>query len=250
MRTAPRAGALSALALVRLTLPPAVQAGPADELVTPIVEEGEREVDFKAGTARLRDGTRDSQSVLGLGFGVTRWWFTEVYMLGRKLSGESWKTEASEWENRFQLTETGRYPVDFGLLLEIERPRTRSEGYEIRWGPLLQADLTTKLQANLNLLFEKHVRAEQGGKAELGYQWGLKYRYRPELEFGLMGLGDVGPWNDWEPHSEQPHSAGPIVFGRFKVGQRQTIKYNAALLGGLSDGAPRTTFRMQVEYEF
>ena len=50
-------------------------------------------------------------------------------------------------------------------LLEIERPKDRSEGYEVRWGPLLQSDLTPTVQVNLNLLFEKHVRATAAGPA-------------------------------------------------------------------------------------
>ena len=66
--------------------------------------------------------------------------------------GASTGFDAWEWENKFQFTETGKYPVDIGLLLEIERPKDRSEGYEYRWGPLLQADITQSLQANLNLL--------------------------------------------------------------------------------------------------
>jgi hypothetical protein len=165
-------------------------------------------------------------------------------------AGERHGFDAWEWENKFQLTETGKYPVDLGLLLEIERPKDRSEGYEVRWGPLLQADLGSSVQANLNLLFEKHVRASNAGPAELGYQWQLKYRWRPAFEFGLQGFGDVGPWRDWEPHADQPHGAGPAIFGRIKAGDHQTIRYNAALLFGMTDGAPRNTFRMQAEYEF
>jgi hypothetical protein len=43
---------------------------------------------------------------------------------------------------------------------------------------------------------------------------------------------------------------GPAVFGKLDVGQKQAIKYNAAMLFGVSDTAPDHTFRMQVEYEF
>lgn len=250
MHTAVRAGALAALALSALSVTPVAVAGPSDYVVTPIVEEGERELDFKAGTAKLRDGTRESKYSLGLGLGVNRWWFTEVYAIWHKEPGQSHSFDAWEWENKFQLTETGKYPVDVGLLFEIERPKDRSEGYEYRWGPLLQADLTPSLQANFNLLFEKHVRSSEGGKAELGYQWQLKHRWRPAFEFGLQGFGEMGPWNHWAPKSEQSHTAGPAVFGRVKVGERQAIKYNAGLLFGLNDAAPRNTLRLQAEYEF
>ena len=65
MRTAIRAGALVALALSSLTLTSLAFAGPSDYVVTPVVEEGEREIDFKAGTARSRDGSRESAYSLG-----------------------------------------------------------------------------------------------------------------------------------------------------------------------------------------
>jgi hypothetical protein len=250
MRTAIRAGALAAFVLPILIASPRALAGPSDYVVTPIVEEGEREIDFKAGSARLRELGRDSKNSLGFGLGVNRWWFTEVYAIWHKPPGERHGFDAWEWENKFQLTETGKYPVDVGLLLEIERPKDRSEGYEYRWGPLLQTDITSKLQANLNLLLEKHIRGSEGGKAELGYQWQLKYRWRPSFEFGAQGFGDVGPWNDWEPRSEQPHVAGPALFGRIKAGDHQVIKYNAGLLLGLTHGSPRNTLRLQAEYEF
>jgi hypothetical protein len=242
------AGALAALAL--FTLPRSATAGPSDYVITPIVEEGEREIDFKAGTARSRDGTRQSKESIGLGWGVNSRWFTEVYALWKQETGSVHGFDAWEWENKFQLTETGQYPVDIGFLLEIERPKDRSEGYELRWGPLLQAEFGSQVQANLNLLLEKHVRSSEGGKAELGYQWQLKYRWQPALEFGLQGFGDVGPWDHWEPAAEQPHTTGPALFGRVKVGERQTVKYNAGLLFGLTHAAPRHTLRLQAELEF
>lgn len=249
MRTAMTAAAMAAFACLAAATVPA-HAGPADYVKSPIVEQGEKEIDFKAGTAKLRDGTRATEYSVGFGWGVNSWWFTELYAKWHKEPGERHGFDAWEWENKFQLTETGKYPVDVGLLFEIERPKDRSEGYEYRWGPLLQADLTPSLQANFNLLFEKHVRSSEGGKAELGYQWQLKHRWRPAFEFGLQGFGEMGPWNHWAPKSEQSHTAGPAVFGRVKVGERQAIKYNAGLLFGLNDAAPRNTLRLQAEYEF
>ena len=152
MRTALRAGAMAALVL---TLPAhRAAAGPSDYVITPIVEEGEREIDLKAGRSRYRDAARESAWSIGLGWGATSRWFTELYAKWHTEPGEPQRFDAWEWENKFQLTETGRYALDVGLLVEIERPKDRSEGYELRWGPLLQADVTPEVQANLNLLIE------------------------------------------------------------------------------------------------
>lgn len=250
MRTAIGAGALAALVLSCLCASRLAVAGPSDYVYTPIVEEGEREIDFKAGSAKSRAGARENKHSVGLGLGVNSGWFTEVYAIWHQEPGERHRFDAWEWENKFQLTETGKYPVDIGILFEIERPRDRSEGYEYRWGPLFQTDISPSVQANLNLLFEKHIRASAPSKAQLGYQWQVKYRWRPSFEFGLQGFGDLGPWDDWQAKSAQPHIAGPALFGRIGLGGRQAIKYNAGLLFGLTDGASRKTVRLQAEHEF
>ena len=57
---------------------------------------------------------------MGLGYGATESWFTEVYMK-RENEGSEGLTIA-EWENKFQLTETGKYPVDAGIITEFEAP--------------------------------------------------------------------------------------------------------------------------------
>ena len=250
MHHAPRAKASIACGLIALGLAGIAHAGPSDYVWTPIVVEGEREIDFKAGSARLRDGTRESKQSLGLGWGATGGWFTEFYAVWHKPPGERHAFDAWEWENKFQLTETGRYPVDVGLLIEIERPQDRTEGYEVRWGPLLQTEIGARVQANLNLLFEKHYRAAEGGPSELGYQWQLKYRWRPALEFGAQGFGNVGPWRDWKPAAQQTHIAGPALFGRLHVGERQVVSYNLGWLHGLNQASPGHTLRLQTEFEF
>ena len=66
----------------------------------------------------------------------------------------------------------------------------------------------------------------------------------------MQGFGDMGKWNDWNKQAEQSHRIGPAVFGKFSLGNRQAIRYNAAWLFGTGNAAPDDTFRMQVEYEF
>jgi hypothetical protein len=242
--------ALAIAAAAALT-PSVTRAEPNDYVASPIVEEGEREIELKSGVVKLRDGSRESRHSLAFGYGINSWWATEVYASWHKEPGERLSFDSWELENRFQLTETGRYPVDVGLLIEVERPRDRAEGYEFRYGALMQSDLSDQWQGNLNLLFERRIKSTDGnGPIELGYQWQLKYRWHPELEFGVQGLGDVGHWRHWEPRDEQPHSVGPVVLGRFKTGQHQFMKYDVGLLFGLTDGAPHRTLRARAEFEF
>ena len=247
MRSTSRVGAL--LALVPLFHLPLAHAGLDDYVRTPIVEQGEKEIDLKLGAGRYPNGGSGTATSLGFGYGVNSWWFTEVYGKWKRPVGEAGGLDAIEWENKFQLTETGRYPVDVGLLLEIERPRDRSEGYELVYGPLLQTEFG-RVQANLNVLFEKHVRSSTPKDTELKYQWQLKYRAHPSFEWGAQGFGELGRWDRWEASSQQQHRLGPAIFGKVRTAGNTAIKYNAALLVGTNDQSPRTNLRLQVEYEF
>lgn len=157
--------------------------------------------------------------------------------------------DAFEWENKFQLTDTGKYPVDAGLLIEIERPRNHAEGWELKYGGLFQSELG-KIQLNGNLLLTRAYRAEERTVTEMQTQVQAKYRWRRELEFGVQGFGDLGKWNDWAGADEQSYRFGPAAFGKLLLGGRQAIRYNAAWLFGVSKAAPDNTFRVQIEYEF
>lgn len=224
-------------------------AGPADYIYTPSVEYGEKEIDFKLGTAKNVNGERASAASLGFGYGATQYWFTELYVKYNRKSGNGTRFDAIEWENKFQLTETGKYPVDVGFITEIERPQDRSEGYEFKFGPLLQTEFG-KIQLNANMLFERLYRSDTPRDMEMGYQLQAKYRWQPQFEFGVQAFGEMGKWNNWAPRSEQSHRFGPAIFGKLAVGDHEAIKYNAALLFDTHSATHSNTFRTQVEYEF
>ena len=238
-------------AALALGLPAISLAGPSDYVRVPAVEYGEREIDFKYGTWRLKEEpVRETAASLGFGYGVTQWWFTEAYVKYEKNPGERTRYDAFEWENKFQLTEPNEYAVDVGLITEIEIPRERRvEGYELAIGPLFQGDVGP-IRWNANLLFERVVRSEEPHVTEMGYQLQAKYALAPDFEVGVQAFGEMGKWDHWEPTSEQNHRAGPAIFGKVKLGAREAIRYNAALLHGVSSAAPRNTFRLQAEYEF
>ena len=230
-------------------------AGPSDYVYTPNVEHGEREVDFKFGSARDGAGDREQGSSIGYGYGASERWFTEIYAKFQSGGGEGNHLDALEWENKFQLTETGEYPIDIGLITEIERPHRKGEpAYEFKFGPLFQTEFG-RLQLNANLLFERKFRGSDEDASvqhdtEFGYQWQIKYRWQPAFEFGLQGFGDMGKWNHWDPRDQQNHRLGPAVFGKLALSNHHVIKYNAAWLVGASPAAADNTFRLQVEYEY
>ena len=165
-----------------------------------------------------------------------------------KTGGDNVKFDAFEWENKFQLTETGKYPVDVGLIIEIELPSNRDEGTELKVGPLFQTEFG-KLQLNANVLFETlqrrrlHLNSNRlpvAGEVPLAARLRIRaaglWRHRPLERSGRI--------------PRPVPQAGPGHFRQVSCGDRQFIKYNAAWLFGVTDAAPDNTFRMQVEYEF
>jgi hypothetical protein len=226
-------------------------AGAADYVYTPAVEYGEKEIDFKLGSTSTLAGAKTQGASIGYGYGAKEYWFTEVY-LKQERSGSK-VDNIAEWENKFQLTDIGEYPVDVGLITELEAPLSANTPWEFKLGPLFQTEFG-KIQLNGNLLFERAFgKADESGvpySTNFSYQWQAKYRWQPALEYGMQGFGDMGKWNRWDPQAEQNHRIGPAVFGKFALGNRQAIRYNAAWLFGTGGAAPDNSFRMQIEYEF
>lgn len=223
--------------------------GPADYVYVPAVAYGEREIDFKAGTRKFSNEPRESAASLGFGYGLTQFWFTELYVKYKRENGNGSAFDAFEFENKFQLTQPGQYPVDVGFIVEIERPQLRSEGYEVKVGPLFQTEFG-KTQLNANLLLQRNYRAEQSAGLQLGYQWQVKYRWRQAFEIGAQGFGDVGRLSHIAPRDAQTHLLGPAVFGKCLLGGRHAITYNAAFLFDAGEAKHSKTLRTQVEYEF
>lgn len=238
------------IAFLVLAAPLARAAGePADYVQVPQVVAGEREIDFKAGSATPADGGRISAASVGFGYGINDVWFSEAYAKWQRVAPEQTRFDAIELENKLQLTETGQYPVDLGLVLETEFPRARADGYPVTLTLLMQAE-SGRWQFNGNVLLQRSYRGEAADVTQFGYQWQVQYRWQPALQYGLQGFGELGPWNAWSSRSGQTNRAGPALFGKLSLGHATAIRYNAAWLVGMDPGAPAHTLRLQSEYEF
>jgi outer membrane receptor protein involved in Fe transport len=224
-------------------------ADPADYIHLPKVDYGEVELGFKLGSIKPTGDDRESAAAFGIGYGFTRNWMAEIYVLYDRSEGGGTRLYSFEWENTFQLTPTGRYPVDLGFLTELERPRDRSEGYELTFGPLFQT-MIGKVQINTNILFERQYRTENGGPMEIGYQFQGKYNGNPDFQLGIQGFGDIGRWDNWASKDRQSHRFGPAIIGKFSLGEDVDIQYDAAYLVETVGEQFSRTLRMELEYEF
>jgi len=219
-------------------------AGAAEVVYQPIVENGETEIEIRNGW-RTFDGRREEHaSILELGRGVNDHWFTELEIEQSFENGGPNKIEAFEWENIFALTERGKYWADFGLFAAYEHTFSKDpDGLKI--GPMFMKDIGP-VTANVNLLFEREVGNGASHDTGLGYTWQVRWHGNEAFEFGAQGFGELGALGHLG--QDQSHIAGPAIFGSKRFG-RDTVKWNAAVLGGLDRNAPNVTVRTQIEIE-
>jgi hypothetical protein len=249
-------GACVALVLVLAT--GNALASTADEyLFIPTVTQGERELDWHFGSGSSGDTARGS-SITGLGYGVgvTQHWFTELDIEYRRHSSVGTGLDSLEWENTLQIGEPGQWPVDLGMVFNLEKPYEASrnsfktEGTSIRFGPLLQKDIG-KVELNFNLLVTRYFKSTEFSATEFSYQSQIKYRYSQPLEVGIQAFGKFSSVGQtWAPYSDQVQRVGPVVLGRLVMPQERSLSYNLALLIGTTDHSSDRTLRFQVEYEF
>jgi hypothetical protein len=237
---------LIALALagpgLALTLP--AHAGAASKVYMPKVEYRELELEFRGGWQDY-NGTNQGdgqQYVFDVGYGVTSRWFTELAVFYSRAPGQGGQIEEFKSENIFLLNEPGKHWLDVGLIAEVVH--NRAEGLnELEFGPLFQTQVGRE-QFNLN--FELARQLVNGAETKLGYAWQWKHRGDPALEFGLQGFGDLGALGDLGRHQAK---LGPALFGSMRLPSGHKIKYDGAVLAGITAGAPDTTVRFQLEYE-
>jgi hypothetical protein len=259
----------------------AALASPADDVMTPDIEKGEREFEFAYGADRSDAGKYESALELSFGAGITDRWATELGVEFERERGEHMKYSGIEWENRLGLIIDEDAPVALSLLVGFERPREHAEGWSSTLG-LLSETAVGRFLVNANLLVERNwdVEAEDEGdegydegdegdeededhdldlgaaddddaeaRTTLGYQWQVLYRHSHRIYYGMQGMGEMGQWDDWAKRDEQEHKIGPAVFGRLKTAGGQRLNYNAGLLFGVTDGTPDYTLRFKLEYE-
>jgi high-affinity iron transporter len=219
---------------------PRAEAGPADKVYRPQVEYGETEIELRAGY--VKDERKELNTlqayVLDFGYGVTPWWFTEAVLEIEKEPGASLEAEELEWENIFQLTETGEYFVDLGFFAEAKLPLEVEYPYGLVVGPMFQKE-TGPLVHNLNLLAEWAFGNGFETEDALGYSLQSRWHSGTAVEGGIQGFGQ-----------DDAHLLGPAVFGGGKMGERSKFKWDAALLAGVTDDAEDWRLRWELEFEF
>jgi len=219
-------------------------AGAAEVVYQPIVENGENEIELRNGWREFDGGHEEHASILELGRGMNDHWFTEVEIEQSFEDGGPNHLESLEWENIFALTERGKYWMDFGVFASYEHTFSMDpDGMKV--GPMFMKDIGP-ITANVNVLFERELGHGASHDTGLGYTWQVRWHGSEAFEVGAQGFGELGVLGHLG--QDQSHIAGPAIFGLKRFG-RNTVKWNAAVLGGLDSAAPNVTIRTQIEIE-
>lgn len=247
LRAALIAQALTTIGLI--ALPSAAYAG--HKIYSPDVEQGETELEFRGHNNQDNDNAVDGtgEYLFGVGHGFTPFWFSELYAVFEYEHGDH-DIEAVEWENIFQLTQTGKYWADFGLLTELEFS-VQGSAHEFKIGPLIEKSFG-RWVATVNLFLAHEFGQSSGDETELEYSARLLYELNEYFEPAIEIYGSPGPIGDFESGDEQKHQIGPAFYGEIPLGNDDgEIEYSGAALAGITDkGSPDWTFVLRTEYAF
>ena len=238
-----------ACSIVALMLSPSAFADTGYYLVTTYDVEGQASIDYKYWHAQYNGRTTASPEI-GVGYGVTSRWYTEVYEQWFTRNGGGTRRVSTAWQNDYMLTQ-GQYAFDLAMHTKLERSHDKDNGYMFEWGPVLQTEIG-RTQFNANLFFQRDYRVAPGGgehPLELTYQLQVKHNWKPWFQPGVQAFGEVGKWNDWLPYDRQSHRAGPMIYGHRDIG-KQEVKYEFAYLIGRNSARAAKSFSMRVQYIF
>ena len=238
------AAMLAATALVLLPRPAS-----ADHIVySPLVEYGETAIEIRGHYDFDPSPELDGGQAYKIEYEWTPMerWLTEVLVEYEREPGENLEATEIASENVFQLTEQGRYWADFGLLAEFAYSLERGGANAFEFALLGQKDWGRN-EFRLNLVFEQEL--EDDADLEMEYRWQYRYRMDERFEPGIEMYGGAGEWGDLGDFNEHEQQLGPGLYGKFRTDDG-AVRYEVALLFGLTGETPAETVRFMIEYEF
>ena len=217
-------------------------AATADVLYSPTVEEGEKAVEWRS---TVKAGGAEEHK-LELELSPTAWWRAALLGTVDRDPGSPRQVGEVSFENIFSLNPQGRDFLDLGLLAEVSHKLRDGRAFEAELG-LLAELATARTVTTVNLAAERELTG--GAETELTMAARWRYRLGARLEPGFEYHAELGAVGHLGSPRAQRHSVGPAVLGRIPVG-RETLRYEAAWVWGLTAGSPAQSVRLQLEWEF
>ncbi len=212
-----------------------------DKIYHPYVLPLEREVEWRfTGNERNQDAGQENHILSqrwGYGRAVTDNVSVEAYIVGQRNNREDFKLESYEVEVRWMITQQGEYAVDWGMLFEVEKQHN-FDNWEVKAGILAETEIgKSSVTANLFTVYEFGETLASEFETELS----LQYRYR--LQPGFQPAVELYAGEDFL-------GLGPAFMGNRRFEKRKQLKWEAAVIFGLTNDSSDNTVRISIEYEF
>lgn len=208
-----------------------------DKIYNPYVNQLENELEYRLLAQKDSDKIEQRRHKIGYGRSLTDRFFAEIYAIGIDSNIQSFDLEAVEAEFKWQLTEQGEFPADWGLMFELER-----EFGESIW----------EYSTTLISVYE-YQRWVATGNLTLTYEWGSDINNEWESQFS--GQIRYRQKSLFEPAIElyvaqNTLAAGPVITGHTRLSAGKRIAWELGLILGLNDKSDDQSWKMNIEYEF
>ena len=224
---------------------PKIYAAP--QVYSPIVEQGEFEVEYAGEYDFDRDEENDGKQkhTWSMGYGLTSRWFSEIGLEAEAENDDSeFKLESLVSENIFQLFEQGKYWIDAGIYAEFEFPLHDKGAFKQEYKLLLEKT-TQNFTYRANIFIEQKFGSHANHNLEGGINALSKYHLSENFEPGFEYHSNYGKFNEGLAFNDQSHLIGPVIYG--KVFKR--FKYEVGYLFGVTEGARDGILKWIIEIE-
>jgi hypothetical protein len=183
-------------------------------------------------------------------YGVNGFWRTELELEQERAAGPGQPYQFSQVtsENIFQFTERGQYWLDAGLFAEFGKATIRANPNEFTVGPIFRKEVFGTINT-VNLFIQKEVGPNSSQRPSFVYAWETRLAWGTPIEPGFQAYGNPSAFEGFNSHWPQDNRIGPQLFGTVANLGPGTLKWNAGVLFGVGNAAPRETYRWQLEYE-
>ncbi|MDX8402828.1 MAG: hypothetical protein R8K54_00285 [Mariprofundaceae bacterium] len=242
------ASVAAAAAILCMTISMVPGDANAKKVYSPIVEEGELELEYSLDYSLDNNPTKDGSArhQFELEYAMTDRWQTAIYGDFRKRPGQGFAYQGLKWENIYQLFEQGERWLDAGLYIEYIVPKSSLNKPDVLEFKMLLEKESGKIINTANLTLKKELGAHATKNTTAGYAWRTKWRWMKKLEPAIEIYGSLGEIGDFSPIAQQSHQVGPVLLG--KLGG--SIGYEIGYLFGLTSGSDDGMLKLILGYEF
>ena len=204
---------------------------------------------FPADTGRFRSGHE-----IGLGYGVSSFYFAKVLIDFDKPVHDGWRLQRLVLENIFRLSPLPLGVDGWGLawFQSIEGRLNRHETNASLFGPIITVQ-SGKFSATLNPFIEKTFGANSVEGLALVAGWQTRVEIATGLALGIEGYSNIPDIDRGTPQSQtQQHRIGPMLIADVELGHGSAhpAQFELGVQFGLTEATPDVTGKVNMQMKF